>query len=143
IFYCVRDYRRGTLPRYIADDPQTLAWIKEMAEELPIRADSKYEDIQVYISADLASAYWRKRTSTANFLKHADRDVSESLSLDDVHNLELLLLASSSYNDLIKDTLGTEGLVLWLYYCAETGTVETMPARFQETASKLAAMGPI
>jgi hypothetical protein len=36
IFYCVRDYRRGTLPRYLADDAQVMAWIKDIAKALPI-----------------------------------------------------------------------------------------------------------
>ena len=35
IFYCVRDYRRGTLPSHLANDPDAMKWIREMADRLP------------------------------------------------------------------------------------------------------------
>lgn len=31
IFYCVRSYRRGALPSYLANDPNAMTWIRDLA----------------------------------------------------------------------------------------------------------------
>jgi len=143
IFYCVRDYRRETLPRYLADDARVMAWIKDIAKALPIASDSKFEDIKAEVSPEIAAAFWRKHTFAANFLKHADRDAGASLDLDRIDNLELLVLALSSCSDRTTDSLGTEGLILWLYFCVEKGIIEGVPEEIHGAAVKLSSMDPL
>src|SRR5258706_6022470 len=74
IFYVVRDYRRGSLPEHLASDAEFMAWVKDLAEQLPIHAESKLEDVSVTVSPEAARHFWKDRNKIANFLKHADRD---------------------------------------------------------------------
>lgn len=143
IFYAVRDYRRGTLPTYLSEDPETMKWISVLAEQLPIDASTNIKDITATVSSDVAKKFWQKRNKVANFLKHADRDPQSHVALDDVDNLQLLMQALSAYIDLKSDDLGAEGLVFWLYFSVTSGIKEGLPQKFQEIAAKLEAMGLI
>lgn len=134
-FYAVREYRRGTLPGYITEDQGTMEVISKWAEKLPITATSKYEDIKVSVSSDVAKWFWGERNKVANFLKHADRDAENHISMDEVDNLRLLMLAQSSYLDIDKGGLGNEGLVLWVFSHVNSGDVESLPKGWQEVAS--------
>lgn len=142
IFYVVRDYRRGTLPKLFTDDPEAMKWIQEMAEQLPITASMKYEDIRVSLSAETARKWWLKRNKISNFLKHADRDAKAHISLQEVDNLHLLLQALASYTDLVKDDLGAEGLILWMYFNVVTATKEQLPEKYRDMANKLDELDP-
>ena len=116
LFYVVRDYRRGTLPKQFTDNPEAMKWIQEMAEQIPITASMKYEDITMSVSAETARSWWQKRNKVSDFLKHADRDPKSHISLQEVDNLELLTQTLASYTDLVQDDLEAEGLVLWMYF---------------------------
>ena len=137
IFYAIRDYRRGTLPGYLADDHETMKWIREMAERFPITATSKYEDIKAAASDDVIGEYWKKRNKVYNFLKHADKDANNHISMCDVDNLSLLIRAFSSYLDIDVNDLGYEGFVFWIFFCVELGMVEGLPTRLHEIALHL------
>lgn len=143
IFYAVRDYRRGTLPTYLSEDPETMKCIRELAEQLPIVASTNIKDITATVSSDVAKKFWQQRNKVANFLKHADRDAQSHVALDDVNNLHLLMQALSAYIDLKCDDLGAEGLVFWLYFRVTSGIKEGLPQKFQEVAAKLEAIGSI
>lgn len=142
IFYCVRDYRRGTLPSYLQNDPEMMRWIQELAEQLPINADSNFEDVKVTVPKSVATDYWQKRNSASNFLKHADRDPNASLSLDEVDNLHLLIQAYGAYVDLLHDDLEGEGFVLRLYYSVKSNAIESLPPHLQDIAKKLEPLEP-
>lgn len=141
VFYAVRDYRRGTLPDYLANNPEMMHWICDMADRLPITASSKFEDIVASVSPDLAKDFWRKRNAVANFLKHADWNPKPYISLEDVDNLQLLMQALSAYLDLTNDLIN-EGFVLWVYFNAVTGMKEGMPKEFRKYASDLEELDP-
>lgn len=142
IFYAVREYRRGTLPGYLADDPEAMKWIREIAEQLPIYASAKFEDIAASVSLDVAREFWQKRTKVANFLKHADRDPKSHIALDEVDNLSLLMQTFGSYVDLVKDDLGDEGLVLLLYFSVASGIKEGLPPELHDIAMELEGLSP-
>lgn len=142
IFYVVRDYRRGALPGYIANDPEMMRSVREMADRLPITASSKFKDAVGSASPDVAQEFWRSRNAVSNFLKHADRDPKSHISLDDVDNLYLLNQASCSYIDLTEDNLGPEGFVLWVYFCAVKGISEGMPEKFRKIAAEIEKLDP-
>ena len=137
IFYVVRDYRRGTLPKQFTDDPDAMEWIRKMAEQLPITASMKYEDVRASVSAELARRWWSQRNKVSNFLKHADRDAKAHIALDEVDNLHILMQVLASYTDLVKDDLRAEGLILWTYFNLVTGTKENLPEKYREIANKL------
>jgi hypothetical protein len=137
IFYAVREYRRGALPRYLADDPEAMKWIREIADQLPIDASTKYEDIATELSPDLAPKFWHKRNRISNFLKHARHDPKFHISLEEVDNLNLLAQALCSYIDLASDDLGAEGQVFRLYFCTVSGIKEVLPPRLQSIAAQL------
>lgn len=141
IFYCVRDYLRGTLPSYLANDPDAMKWIREMAERFPINGSTKFEDVTASVSLDVARSFWKERNKVSNFLKHADRDPKAHIALDEVDNLTLLMQSLGSYHDLANDNLGAEGLVLWLYFnvSSRKGGV---PVRFQDMAAHLEGLSP-
>ena len=137
IFYAIRDYRRGTLPGYLADDRETMKWIRELAEQIPITETSKYEDIKVSVSGDDVKQFWNKRNKIYNFLKHADDDPNSHISMSDVDNLSLLMQAQSAYLDVDVNGLGNEGFVLWIFFCVEFDIIEGLPTRLLEIASHL------
>ena len=137
VFYVVRDYRRGTLPSYFADDPETMKWIRKTADQLPITESSRFEDIKALASPDAAKEYWVKRNMVSNFLKHADRDARDYISADDVDNLVLLVQALASYQDLASDDIGPEGFVLWIYNAVDSGMTEGLPMKYQKIVADL------
>ncbi len=137
VFYAVRAYRRGTLPDYLANNPEVMHWIRDMADRMPITASSNFGDVSASVSPDVAQAFWRERNAVSNFLKHADREAKSHISLDDVDNLQLLMQACCAYLDLTNDSLGPEGFVLWVYYNAVLGMKEGMPKKFRRCASTL------
>lgn len=142
IFYAVRAYRRGKLPDYLANDPEIMQRVREMADRLPVTASSKFEDIRASVSPTVAQDFWRRRNAISNFLKHADRDAKSHISLDDVDNLYLLFQAASAYVDLTNDNLGPEGFVLWVYVNAVKGMKDGMPKQFRKYASRLEELDP-
>ena len=140
VFYVVRDYRRGSLPSYMAEDPETMKWIRLWAEQLPITKNCKYEDIRAFASPEVAREFWNKYNKVSNFLKHADRDGSAHISMKEVNNLPLLMQAQTSYFDLDRDGLGYEGLVFWIYSCVNSGMIETLPTELLEIATCLESL---
>lgn len=142
IFYCIRSYRRGTLPSYLADDPATMEWIREMAEHLPIEASTRFEDVVASISPETAKLFWNKRNKISNFLKHADRDVRSSITLEEVDNLHLMMGALAAYVDLVPSDLGDEGLVFWLYFSVVCGISEGLPEEYQPIAARIEDLPP-
>ena len=142
IFYAVRDYRRGTLPDYIATDPEMMQLVRDMADRLPITASSNFNDVTATVPQNVAQEFWQKRNAVSNFLKHADRDAKSHISLEDVDNLNLLLQASGAYVDITNDNLGPEGFVLWVYFVAVRGMKDGMPKEFRRYATKLENLDP-
>ncbi|MBX9893789.1 MAG: hypothetical protein K2Y09_01220 [Nitrosomonas sp.] len=137
IFYVVRSFRRGTLPKHISENSEMMKWVAEMAEKLPITAESKIEDVTAHIDDDAARTFWRKRNETSNFLKHADRDSQDQISLEKVDNFTLLMQAMAAYTDLVKNDLGPEGLILWLYSSVLHGESEALPEEFRSIGRRL------
>lgn len=137
IFYAVRSYKRGNLPSHMANNPELMAQIAEMAAILPIEAESSARDVKLSIDAESARRYWRNRNKAANFLKHADKDPSESLDASDIDNAILLMQCLGAYTDLLKDQLAPEGLVFWLYSCVRDEDLSSVPSHLQPIAARL------
>ena len=126
VFYVVRDYLRGTLPKHLADDTELMRHVREWADALPITENTEYDDLSVCVSPEVAKRYWKERKKVANFLKHADRDAEEHISLDEVDNFDLLMLATGSYIQLGGDP-GPEGYVLSLFSQVRLGEAGALP----------------
>lgn len=129
VFYVVRDYRRGTLPKHLADDAELMAHVREWADALPIAENTEYEDLSARVSPEVARRYWKDRNKVFNFLKHADNDADEHISLDEIDNFELLMSATASYISLGGDA-GAEGYVLWLFGEVRRGETGALPDRW-------------
>ena len=125
-FYVVRDYHRGTLPKTLADDAKFMRFVRELADALPITENTEYEDVSVRVSPELAKRFWKDRNKVFNFLKHADHDAEEHISLDEVDNFHLLMLAFGSIVDLGVN-LGAEGYALWVYSQVQLGESGNLP----------------
>ena len=137
VIYAVRSYRQGNLPSYMTDNPELMQSIHCWAKELPITATSEFEDIVALASPDVRQNFWRKRNKIANFLKHADRDSSAHISMEEVDNLTLLMQVHSSYLDLDRGGLGHEGVIFWIYICVSFGIIEELPTKLHEIAKHL------
>ena len=90
IFYVVRSFQRGTLPKTMTGNPAVMAEIARLAEFLPIGPDSRFDDVSVSIEAEGEKKYWNARHKTANFLKHANKDAEPLLAEEDIDNAMLL-----------------------------------------------------
>ena len=143
IFYAVRDFRRGTLPLYMTSNAGLMNLIKKLADTFPIEATSKFEDVSVSVTPDVTKQFWRKQNKASNFLKHADHDITAHIALDEIENSRLLMQTLGAYTDLVKDDLGAEGLVFWLYSSAEAGNYEGLPENFRGVAERLVELGPV
>jgi len=139
VFYAIRDYRRSSLPEYLSSDPEFMAWVKDLAEQLPIRANSKIDELTVTVSPQAARQFWKSRNKIANFLKHADRDAGESIALDDIDNLLMLMQCFSAYTDVTRDDLGNEGLVFQLFIGANQTPTTNAASQRDQIIQKLAA----
>ena len=138
VFYAVRDFHRGTLPEHLASDADFMAEVKRWAAELsPITADSKLSDVQASIGPTLERQYWNDTNRAANFLKHADRDVENALSLDTIDNQLLLMKCFSAYQDVAPDDLGNEGIAFQAFICAGN---ESYQMEATELASLVASL---
>lgn len=142
IFYIVRDFQRGVLPKHFKDNPDMMASIQKMADDLPILADSDISDFNVTVSEGLARKYWRGRKFAANFLKHADRDLRSTLPLDSINNLEFLMVAYGSYSDLAPIDHDNEAYVLWIYKESVDGTTDSLPKHAKKMAGELYKLDP-
>ncbi len=115
IFYCVRSYRQGTLPAHMTEDANSMDVIREWSEAMPNDEDFGIEDFNVHVPLEESRKFWKNRTKISNFLKHADYDSASHISMRDVDNFHLLLVALGSYLDLDTTGLGHEGCCLWMY----------------------------
>ena len=131
IFYLIRDFRRGTLPKDFADDPTIMSEVEKIAYQLSsITAESKLSDVaKATIPPDLEKEYWRENNRTANFLKHADQDPDGTLSRGQIDNYQLLLKCTSAYFD-IDDDLGNEGFAFSLFAAANNSSYRSMEPAF-------------
>jgi hypothetical protein len=73
------------------------------------------KDVEVVSDPVFERRWWNTYNQTANYLKHADKDVKSMLSLSAVDNQSLLTAAVESYIDIMG--IGTpEMVVIFLYY---------------------------
>ena len=143
IFYVVRDYRRGTLPRSFSEDPEAMRLIREWAEEYPqIIATSNFQDVVMLLDKREQIQFWKKRNRVANLLKHADTDPRSLISLNDVDNLELLMAALGAYVDLTNDLIHPEGYVFFVYHGAITQMNDGMSDSFRKLVSEVEKIDP-
>lgn len=140
IFYAVRDYRLGTLPSHMTSDPDLMEWVRNTARDLPIEATSKLEEVSAYLTTDDAKKYWCKRNRAANFLKHADKDANAHIALDEIDNRDLIMQVLSAYSDLLKDGLGAEGRVFWLFSSVSHGDSRGLPENWRKVGDRLLAI---
>lgn len=136
-FYAVRDYRRGTLPEYLLADHAFLAWVRNLADQLPITADSSIRDVSITLPPQAVREFWKHRRKVANFLKHADHDRHTSISLEDHDNLMLLIQCYCAYRDLTPNDLDNEGLVFEIYVGAREDNQSSCVKSQQEIVNKL------
>ncbi len=145
VIFAIRSFRRGDLPPSMTSSPQTMEFIKQIANQWPdISATSDLDDIQFLIPEEDRKKFSRDRKKIANFLKHANYDSTKSISMDEVDNLELLARATTSYLDIDESDsrLGYEGELFHMWLCAETGgAVEGMPEYQKELISELESLG--
>ena len=103
LFYTARNFATGKkLPDFL-DETLTRA-VHKTADaikrgEINSKADVTY--FKVHASAE--SSYWRKFNLAANFLKHADWDVKDTLELRQLENEKLIMAASASYCELMNE----------------------------------------
>ena len=140
IFYVVRDFRRGTLPKHIAENTEMMKWVIDMADKLPITADSNIDEVTAHVDDEAARAYWRKRNEASNFLKHADNDADAHIALDKIDNFMLLMQAMGAYTDLVKGEMGPEGLILLVYSSVAHGETASLPQEFRAIGDGLLAV---
>ena len=52
VFYAVRDYRRGTLPSYMSDNPEMMQAIHDWDKQVPAHATKSFEEgtVRIYQS---------------------------------------------------------------------------------------------
>lgn len=119
IFYVVRDFHRGILPSHLTDDPIFMDEVRRLGKRLsPITADSELTDVRASIAPDLERQYWNDTNRAANFLKHADRDLEQAISVGTLNNKLLLAKCCCAYQDVALDDLGNEGLVFGAFITA-------------------------
>lgn len=139
VFYAIRDYRRGNLPKHLANDSGFMAAVATWAEQIPIGPDAKLQDVSATVSPEAARLFWRERSKIANFLKHADRDAGAAIAEDEVDNLMLLLQAYNAHQDVTREGRTTEGLVFELYIGASEDPVREPESGAGQIRSMLAS----
>ena len=130
LYGAINMFRSGEIPKSIAEDPKSMAYIREVAEHFPtITAASKWEDFRALIGEgsmppESVSAYWKSRNRIANFLKHADRDSGAHVAEGEINNLDFLMRTVASYQKLVPVGLMAEAHLLVFYSALADGTRE-------------------
>ena len=138
VFYIVHDYRAGSLPSYMTDDPEMMNWCRELAETFTwITGSSKWGDFAFKNSPESRRAFWRWRRKVANFLKHGDRSGSSHVSMEEVDNLTLLMAALTAYVELRGADASPEAWVLNLYQSVDAGMTEDLVGYPSELVAEL------
>ena len=120
-------YRSGDIPKSIAEDPKSMAYIRELLDLFPtITADSTWHDFralvgEVSMPPESVSVYWKDRSRIANFLKHADRDSGAHINECEIDNLHFLMNTVVSYQELMPIGLMAETYVLMIYAALADG----------------------
>lgn len=81
--------------------------------------------------------YWKLLSHAANFLKHADRDSSASIGLDEI-NVDAMLNAVCMAYVQLTGRPTPEMNALWIYSCVADGRVQLLPKQLQPIALQLA-----
>jgi len=72
--------------------------VSVVAEDIKVRGDDvTVDDVPLAVSSSTKGSDWQSMSKAAAFLKHADRDPTESLSLQDVDNDRILMRTCSAY----------------------------------------------
>lgn len=139
LFYIIRDFRNGTLPTYITENPELMDWVANLSSQFPIEVDLSIEDITASIDKATEASFWKTQNKTSNFLKHADHDAEDRLGVNVIGNLQLLMQAYAALTDLIENDLNSEpeGFVLWLYSSVESGDSDSLPSEYQSIGEQL------
>jgi len=117
-FYLIRDYHRGVLPNDITSNLDSMTLINELVAKLPITADFVPSDVKVSMSTESVKNYWKQNNKTANFLKHADKDITGTLNPENIDNRMLLMKCVNAYRDIAPDDLGNEGIIFSAFVSA-------------------------
>lgn len=125
IFYIVRDYHKGILPKYFLDDPHARSLVESFVNQVPITKETKIEEFSIDLPSEYIWEVRAKRNRISNFLKHADRDAKSYISEDDIDNETLLLQAYCLYLDLTNKELYPEGVVFMIFANARSN-VDTL-----------------
>jgi hypothetical protein len=91
------------LPPDITIAPTLVAMIKGIAQEITKGVAPTPSEVASRLSLSSVKNYWRDLSATANFLKHADRDLDAVLPLDKIEerNKELLSFSCAAYIDTL------------------------------------------
>ena len=99
IYNIAKRYAEGTVP-----EPELKliknSGIMPIVEKIVADPDFDHELIEVNINKVTEQRAWPSKT--ANFLKHADRDVDEHLPIDEVENEKLLMAGCAAYLHLMR-----------------------------------------
>ncbi|MDD2775260.1 MAG: hypothetical protein PHU06_04825 [Gallionella sp.] len=139
-FYAARDLQRGkSLPNIFAQDQDYMRIVRKFANSGLIRPETQFDEVKAHISVDATKDFWNKRNRIANLLKHADRDASSHIPLDDVDNLLLIMQALGAHVDLMHENLEPEGEIMWLYWQVKNKAIEDLPKEYQKIGELIAS----
>jgi hypothetical protein len=80
LFKVATDFLTGVdMPEVFAEDAYLMEVVQDVVQKIKIGEVKTANDIFVKIAEDQQKSYWRKFNTSANFLKHADKDIDESL----------------------------------------------------------------
>lgn len=100
VYESARRLAAGELPQEELEcHPPPLQRILEaIAKDIKVKGDTLTpDDVRISLTHGDRIADWNRLSTTANFLKHADRDTGAHLSLDKVDNDEILMRAFAAY----------------------------------------------
>ena len=102
----VSEYKNNSLSNEILSNPSLMELLKQLADTA---------EFSITTSKETKKAYWKESNKSSNFLKHADRDISDTLNLDSIDNTTLLMKCLNSYLDIIPEYPGVEGDLFYRY----------------------------
>ena len=137
VFSAVQQYNKGTLPEHLLESSEFMEPVKALAEQIPDIDAIRFVDISGTLPSEFISEFWKKRNRIANFLKHADRDYTSHIRLDEVDNLQLLYFLIGSYASIDQSGIGDEGILFSVYYGLTQQEPELIPDYFREFANSL------
>jgi hypothetical protein len=138
IYNIARQYADGKLPKEklkLIENTEVMVVIKDILADVRAQGEA-FDRSRIDIRMNTASELRAWPSKAANFLKHADRDAEEHLSVDEINNEHVLMGACCAYLELMR-TPTPEIMAFFAFSAVKNEATTELGEEVHELSAKL------